>query len=325
MPQLTNDQVQLVREVLTPDFSALDTEDSIDDSEFEKVKGKAKRDLAQVNRLLKQETRQSSSAVTRAVEAMPNQWLLWLMDGAIPYLNHGLLTLTRRNDRFLRIIKACKQVLSLDATMTPDRLASLFGVGKAEIYHCAVEQAPNNNLEILKIEDLGRLGMQRGADQDRRVEAVVNHYRSVDPTTKVIDFKKFSQDGAWWRDSRGSNDFKDCNTLVLVGTPSRNVEAVRAEYLALGNNPDRFQAYYDALIKTDILQAIGRIRALCRRNEQLRIVILSDFPIVVPGMKVVRSGDITPEALPKAEHTIVKCAEATKSLIDQGLKPPRPP
>jgi hypothetical protein len=69
--------------------------------------------------------------------------------------------------------------------------------------------------------DLGRLGMQRGADQQRRVAAIIQHYQAIDPDTKVIDFKQFTEEGmgAWWRDSRGVNDFEQVKTLILCGTP----------------------------------------------------------------------------------------------------------
>jgi hypothetical protein len=37
--------------------------------------------------------------------------------------------------------------------------------------------------------------MQRGADQQRRVAAIVQHYQAIDPDTKVIDFKQFTRRG----------------------------------------------------------------------------------------------------------------------------------
>lgn len=73
------------------------------------------------------------------------------------------------------------------------------------------------NLKITQVTDLGRMGMQRGADQQKRAAAIVAHYLEANPATKMIDFKKFVEKGmgAWWRDSRGTNDFEQVSKLVV--------------------------------------------------------------------------------------------------------------
>jgi hypothetical protein len=294
--------------------------DSIDDREFAQAKGREKHRLAQINRLLKRATSQTSSEVARIVEAMPSQWLLWLLKGGIPYLRYGKLAITRRNERLTATVKAAKSNIFLDATMTADRLALLLGVDKSEIFVCRAEDVPADNLQINQIVDMGRMGMHRGADQTRRLRALTAHYQSIDPTTKVIDFKKFGADGAWWRDSRGSNDFLNCKTLILVGTPAPNVEAVRSEYLALGGDPDKFQDYYDQLVAAEIAQGIGRLRANRRPGESLTVVLISDFPIDIPGIVTLRSEEIAIEAAPKRARTIDRCVQAAKQLAEQGLR-----
>jgi hypothetical protein len=320
LPTLPPEERALLEQVLTPDFDALEVPDRIDDREFERAKGREKHHLAQINRLLKRETTQSSGEVASIIDSMPSQWLLWLLDGGIPYLHNGQLTITRRNQRLTAIAKSAKSNVFFDATMTADRLALILGVDESEIFVCRAEDPPADNLKINQIVDMGRMGMQRGADQTRRLRALTGHFQAIDPTTKVIDFKKFGADGAWFRDSRGSNDFLDCKTLILVGTPSPNVEAVRSEYLALGGDPAQFQSYYDQLVVAEIIQAIGRLRANRRPGESLTIVLITDFPIDIPGIVTIRSEEIAIEAAPKRIRTIDRCVQAAKQLADQGLK-----
>jgi hypothetical protein len=320
VPTLPPEERAVLEQVLRPDYGALEVADSIDDREFERARGREKHYLARINRLLKRETTQTSGEVASIIDSMPSQWILWLLDGGIPYLHNGQLTITRRNERLTAIAKAAKSNIFFDATMTAERLALMLGVDESEIFVCRAEEPPADNLKINQIVDMGRMGMQRGIDQNRRLRALIDHCRKVDPTTKVIDFKKFEADGAWWRDSRGSNDFLNCKTLILVGTPAPNVEAIRSEYLALGGDPEKFQSYYDQLVVAEIVQAIGRLRANRRPQESLTVVLITDFPIDIPGIVTIRSEEIAIEAAPKRVRTIDRCVQAAKQLADQGLK-----
>lgn len=65
--------------------------------------------------------------------------------------------------------------------------------------------------------------------------AFAQHYQAINPTTKVIDFKQFIEAGmgAWWRDSRGVSNFEQLKTLILCGTPCRNLADMQAEYAVL--------------------------------------------------------------------------------------------
>jgi hypothetical protein len=162
------------------------------------------------------------------------------------------------------------------------------------------------NLTITQLTDLGKLTLQRGDDKQRRATAIATHYQQLDLTAKVIDFKKYEADGAWYRDSRGVNDFLKVVTLVLIGTPIPNIAALLAEYSILtGQHPTEedsgFQAFVDFTIRAEFIQAIGRLRAHRRPDEQLQIVILSDFDLGIPTNKV-RASQITLEAADKMER-----------------------
>ncbi|MEM5838753.1 hypothetical protein AAHH59_10650, partial [Pediococcus acidilactici] len=121
----------------------------------------------------------------------------------------------------------------LDATLGRQDLALKLGCSSDEILEVR-QTIPNpNNLTLIQVIDLGRMGMQRGKQQQQRAAAIIAHYKQLDFETKVIDFKNYQADGAWWRDSRGVNDFTQIKTLVLVGTPCRNLSEQVAEYAIL--------------------------------------------------------------------------------------------
>jgi hypothetical protein len=82
------------------------------------------------------------------------------------------------------------------------------------------------------------------------------------------------------------NDFEQVKTLILCGTPCRNLADLQAEYAILTGVYDRedvdLQAFVDRAIAADIQQAIGRLRAHRRTEEQLEIILLSNFVLNLP-------------------------------------------
>ena len=320
VPTLTPEELQTLESLLTPDYDVLQEPDTIAPEEFDRVRGYDKHRLAQVSKALKCQTRQTSDEVEGLIKQMPNQWILWLLNGGVPYLHNGSLTITRANDRFREVAQAAKANIYLDATMTADRLALMLGVDKSEILTLKAKTPPTPNLKIYQVIDMGKMTRYRGADQEYRLDALINHARSIDPTTKVIDFKKFDRDGAWFRDNRGSNDFLECKTLILSGTPYPNIEAVRSDYLALGGNSDNFQRYYDRLVQAEFIQAFERLRALRRLDTTLTVIAITDIPLPFPGIQTVTAGELCPDAKPKHERTIDRVIQAGKQLIDNGLR-----
>lgn len=242
------------------------------------------------------------------------------------HLHSGKLTISLPDERHWAIIQAAKGVVFLDATLDRDELALKLGCQPNEIFVCR-EQVPSiNNLTTTQVTDMKRLGMQRGDDQERRLAALIKHYQAIDPTTKVIDFKKFATDGqgVWWKDSRGSNDFLACRTLVLVGTPCQNLNDLRAEYAILvgrqEDNAEGFKQFCDRRIRADVVQAIGRLRAHRRTNEQLQVVIVSNFDLQLPNVTQVRASDITLEAAGKKERFTLAVQRAIEQLKAAGQK-----
>ena len=259
------------------------------------------------------------------------QWLpqmLQILQGGNGYLHlqKKQLTIAYPDERLQAIARAAKGNIFLDATHQPQDLSLSLGCDAEEIHHIEQQATPPDNLEIIQVADLGRMSKQRGNDQQRRAEAIIKHFRALDPTTKVIDFKVNEQDGAWFRDSRGVNNFTDSNTLILVGTPCPNLAALLAEYSCLTSaiadeDDPQFKGWVDRQIRAEILQGIGRLRANRRPGQQLRVVILSNFDLGedIP-VKQIAAKDICPSADTKVERTKADIRRAVDWLKQQGLK-----
>ncbi len=290
-------------------------------------------DLADLPAALRKRFSERDAAVAaQAQDRVIKQWLpdlLRVLTGRLKgsvRLETGLLTLSLAETRHQAIARAAGTVIFLDATLQRQDLALKLGCHPDDIYVCRQQVPEHGNLTLIQVTDLGRLGLQRGAEQQRRAAAVVAHYRALDPETKEIDFKRFAQDGmgAWWRDSRGTNDFTGTKTLILVGTPCRNLADLQAEYAVLTGEQDPeaagLKAFVDRAIRADMQQAIGRLRAHRRPDETLQVILLSDFDLGLPGVQLVKASSITVAAASKFECFLLAVRQAGDHLKATGAK-----
>ena len=256
------------------------------------------------------------------------QWvadLLRVMQGVPGFLHFGdgKLSITRADNRLREVVKAANSVVCLDATMTPKALAMKLGCRVEDIHGCKQEEAPDTgNLTIKQLRDLGRMGMQRGADQLQRLEAIADYCKGIDPTTKVIDFMKFGADGAWWRDSRGVNDFEKVKTLILVGAPCSNLLELKREWVCSTGEKAKgaeFQAWINEQINAEIMQGNGRLRANRRPDEKLEVLIITDLKLSFPVVEIT-AADICPQAAGKVDRLVQMAAEAAVALTAAGEK-----
>lgn len=328
--------VEAVKAALTPDLKFLDpeVEDGLRVSDlparsFKMAESQYGRgDGGRVN--LRSHFSEDTEAQVNKAEGVIKQWLLDLVQvlqsgaGAL-HLAYETLTVTRPDYRLRAVANATAGNIYLDATLSVDDLALVLDCAPSDIYVCRERpQATGGKLTITQVADLGRVTMSRGKDQDRRIAALVQHYRETASDAKVIDFKKFGSDGAWWRDSRGVNDFESITTLLLVGTPCRNLAALQAEYSCLtgafpAGDDERFKAWVDRIIAADMVQGIGRLRANRRTGEQLHIVLVSDFDLGIPTTHVAAK-DITVAAASKVERVEMAIAAAVEHLQASGAK-----
>ncbi|TYQ30532.1 hypothetical protein PseudUWO310_08405 [Pseudanabaena sp. UWO310] len=319
----------LLADLLKPDLSILDTVDAVADSEFENVKGRDKRELAKLNALLKQTTTLNSYEIEKKINhEVLKQWLVEFLDilsGAIAHgdlhIQYERLTVSLADERLRNIAHRSAANLYLDATIDVTDLEMRLNTSVRMIKQSGELMMP----QIFQVHNLGRLGLQRREEKTAKVQAIITHLTELDPTTRVIDFKKFakSQDGFWFRDSRGSNDFKDAKTFVIVGTPCANIAMLRADYVAMtGLHPvdkdPAFAAFVDRHILATVTQCFGR-KAGDRFNQGDKIYFLSDFDLGDIPHTLIKSGDITPDAMSNLELLQFKVAQVINTVTDGGF------
>ncbi|MFM7602271.1 MAG: hypothetical protein ACKO7R_13910 [Pseudanabaena sp.] len=320
----------LLAELLRPDLSILDTVDGVADSEFENAKGKDKRELAKLHALLKRETTFHADEIRQKIDReVLKQWLMEFLDilsGAIAHgdlhIQYGKLTVSLLDERLRDIVHRSAANLYLDATVDGSDLQMRLDAPVHTIKQSGELVMP----QIFQVHNLGRLGIQRREEKTAKVQAIIAHLTNLDPTTRVIDFKKFASSeahGFWFRDSRGSNDFKNANTFVIVGTPCANIAMLRADYVAMtGLHPkDKdtdFAAFVDRHILATVQQCFGR-KAGDRFQDGDQIYFLSNFDLGDMPHTLIKSGDITAEAMSNLELLQFRVNQVINSVTDGGF------
>lgn len=324
-------------------------------------------DLADLPREVKK--RLSASDTETAGRINRNMALNWLPDfldvllgnvaGGSLRIQYGTLTITLPDTRLAEIARVAAGNIFLDATATASHLARVLGCGPEEILMVRQAIPDTNNLEIIQVATLGRLGV--GSDRSefcqQRVDAIINQIQQ-DTIGKlaVIDFKRHTQNGdekrRWWVDSRGVNDLEECNALALVGVPCRSLSDLQAEFTVLyGRTPKEgteklkypilvkgqpspdlqpwfemevsvdpeFRDFVRRRILADIHQALGRLRAHRRQGQHLRVYFIGDYPLDFQ-VTLKKASDITPDAATKTERFEMALRAAVRQLKDAGQK-----
>ena len=317
-----------LKELLKPDLSILDTVE-IHDSEFEKVRGQKKRELSKVNTMLKKMTRLNGFELETKIEnELLKQWFIEFLDILNGSLNgdvaigRGQITVTIADDRLREIAVLSAGNLFLDATIHQSDLEAKLGAPVTVVKQSGVMPMAR----VIQVPDLGRMGKQRGNEQSSRKDAIVKHLKAKYPdnVVKVVDFKDYEADGAWWRDSRGSNDFIDADILIAIGAPCQNLGALRAEYSTIhGLHPDKddqdFGAWVDRKIHADIRQCFGRKAGDHRCKDGDVIYFLSDFDLGDIPHDAMLARDITSDAMSKDELIKKAICDRVTDLKTSGI------
>lgn len=216
----------------------------------------------------------------RGHHQLPTNWVsLWLSalvgTKIQMFASAAGVSFYERNARVQANIQNAGQVLFLDATMTARELSVMYDIPESEIATLYSEPATNNLLITID----KRLGFEvtnyLTQEQIGQVRADMEQHRAED--TGIITWKslKGEKDLTLLSESRGSNKLKSCRTIYLYGIPTINWGAARAYYATFGDTRE-FRAYYHNKIKSELIQAIGRIRAE-NRTEFLEVVIKSNL------------------------------------------------
>ena len=305
--------------------------------------------------------RRDSETADKLKETVLKQWVLQLIEvlqgSSNRYIRAGFneLVITTPDKRLVEIVHAAKKVIFLDATGRVEELAQILGTPD-QIFTCKQHSETPTNLEVIQISGLGRMGISRGNDQQRRGEAVIaeitKQREEKRESYEVISFKKFDAKYQWFVDSRGSNDLEGVQNIILDGIPTPNLESLKAEFTCIYgrvplegtktikqlikiNNllPDGIQSYFEYEVSVDdefadfirhriletINQAIGRNRSDRYPEKNFKVYVLGDFPLNVP-VTLIQASEITPEAATKIERSKLAIKNAVEKLKAEGKK-----
>lgn len=323
LPDVSGIDAVAIDAALAPDLSFLEP-----DEVEGRVKGKGN-----LNHLLKEEQLRQN---LQTAQNLPKVWLgdfirvLQGGTGETVRATSAGLTLTLRDNTHRDICKSAHITVFADATNSVQNLAKQLGVDPSEVIEIRQRMPEGATLNCIQIFDLGRVTRDRGEDQKRRVAAL---QAALDKEGKlgVIDFKAFEgadRFGAWFRDSRGSNAFQDCDNILAIGTPCQNLGSLLAEYCLLeGRNvamdDTGFQDWVTWKILVEIEQAKGRLRASRRAGEVLNFYLVSDLQSDqggIDGFEQVTAKSLTVDAGSKPERTYSLIVNAAVAKLKAGQK-----
>lgn len=270
-------------------------------------------------------------------------------------IEKGKLFIYTRNERHSQVAASSAWNVYLDATTTAEYLSWWINIEECEILTVEQEVPSAQNLEIVQIIGLGHLGKERSKLSQTRVAALKQELQQRHSNIKFIDWKcqTESEDGAWFVDSRGSNDFCGVSALASIGIPFCNLGYLEVLYITLTgrsikpgkakvkipieikqsvgeenddipyfertvSNDPNFQAFVHWSTSSEIYQAFGRLRSHLRLEQKLTFYFIGDYPLEIP-VKVVKACDITIEAGSRWEQTWFKIASAAKQLVEEGV------
>jgi hypothetical protein len=270
-------------------------------------------------------------------------------------IEYGNLSITTRNSRHSAISQSTKWNVYLDATTKPEYIAWWFDINPEEILTVEQEITKTNNLQIIQITGLGQVSKNRSSYCQERVSALRQELLSRHSDIKFIDFVKCceNEDGGWFRDSRGSNDFQEITALATFGIPYQNIGHLETLYLTLKSSQDKddyqlddleinanssnnslehseinqeLQNFIDWVTQSEIIQAIGRLRVNNRPESELYFYFCADYDLsfLEYEVKCVQAAEITIEAGCKDEKSWWKIETAVKELWLQGQKITQP-
>ena len=272
-----------IDKALTPDFENLIQEcDGIDTVG---MSAKDRRVVKAADRLMAQQSKREN---TQRVTDLPTNWLVSMLEVIISgegYLRFDgtKLIVTQPDTYHQQIVRAAKLSLFLDATGNREDLARSLGTTPDEIMVIRKPQPTYANLRISQVVGIGTPRKDRSESLVKRISALKQALADLHLNLGVIDWKREDGAGLWFADSRGTNRYKDCDALALIGSPCPNLGAMAAEFSILyGDRVDptsddlEYRAFISRKVEAEIVQAIARLRAHLTPDRQKTIYLVAE-------------------------------------------------
>ncbi len=320
----SNLDLNRLKEALTPDLSFLDPISEMGES-IADMPIAVRKAFAESDRNL------AEKAENETLKQWIPELILALQGKGYLSLNHGILSVSFVDSRFLAIIGEAAKVIFLSATESIENLEARTGL-KIDLITTGGDIPENIN--FLQVSELGRNGISRGNQQKRMVKAILDHYRENDPdNTAFIRFQSHCKDEGdetslkHFVNSQGTNLIAGVTRLIIDGLPCPNLEAMRHDYaISTGLNPygEDFDRYVHHRTLSIIKQEIGRLRANLYPDRRFEIVLLTDYDfsdLIPPNqLRQCKAHEITPLAESVSERTKRLIGEAANRLWESGEK-----
>ncbi|QHG21154.1 PriCT-2 domain-containing protein [Nostoc sp. ATCC 53789] len=326
-PFPTGLDIEAIRQASEPDLTFLEDLDSIDITQDKQLKKSSAARYA-----AKKVVKDSARTAGREFLDLPNYWLpdfleAWKGDGSFES-QWGVLSIYRRNPKHTELAKSAQFNIYLDATFKSQQLKLKLGIDEPVLV--IEQQRPDyGNLKVVNVTGLGKLPKNRSLPLSARVNALKETLKKLCPNLGIIDWKQIASQAegrteyGHFVDGRGVNRFSECDAIASFGIPYQNIGVLAAQYQVMTGEPvnledknSAFQKYLTDLIRAEIIQEIGRLRAHRRPNVELTFYFCADYDLSflldeLPGIKleVVDACSICTEAGSRDQqtgHAIVK-------------------
>lgn len=191
--------------------------------------------------------------------------------------NNQGLQIIQKNTRVSALLESASKVIFLDGTITKDEINLYYDIPTEKLTTVSA-LGYVNNIKITIVPDLGFEINNQTSDtyKVKQIKQVL-----MDLNYSIITWKMFCEEGdlTFLSTSRGSNAFQDKTKIALLGLPKINYGYSKAEWQCLNGDSKilSLDAYYTSQLQSELIQAIGRLRAERRRTEALECLIISDL------------------------------------------------
>ncbi|MBD2511703.1 PriCT-2 domain-containing protein [Nostoc muscorum FACHB-395] len=301
-PFPTGLDIEAIGQASEPDLTFLEDLDSIDITQDKQLKKSSAARYA-----AKKVVKDSARTAGREFLDLPNYWLpdfleAWKGDGSFQS-QWGVLSIYRRNPKHTELANSAQFNIYLDATFKSQQLKLKLGISDPVLV--IEQQRPDyGNLKVVNVTGLGKLPKNRSLPLSARVNALKETLKKLCPNLGIIDWKQIATQAegrteyGHFVDGRGVNRFSECDAIASFGIPYQNIGVLAAQYQVMTGEPvnledknSAFQKYLTDLIRAEIIQEIGRLRAHRRPNVELTFYFCADYDLSfllneLPGVKL---------------------------------------
>ncbi|MEJ1933042.1 PriCT-2 domain-containing protein, partial [Nostoc sp. NIES-2111] len=294
--------IEAITQILQPNLEFLADLDSIDITADRELRTSSAARFA-AKRVAKDSARQAG----KQFFDLPLYWFpdflqAWKGEGYLA-CKWGILTIYRPDTKYTELAYSAQFNVYLDATISPELLKLKLGYDDS-ILVIGQSRPDYSNLRVVNVVGLGKLPKKRSSSLTYRVDALKQVLLKISKKLGIIEWKQIALEAedhveyGHFVDGRGVNRFSDCDAIASFGIPYQNIGALAAHFQVMTGKPVNladpngiFQKYLTELIRAEIIQEIGRLRAHRRSNEELTFYFCADYDLSflldeLPGVKL---------------------------------------